>query len=123
MLAVANVKYIDERVSKEQWEGLKSSTPFGHLPVWTTETGVQIAESSAIVRFLARNYALDVTGDATKQAIADGVYEHLRVRIFARQETGGSEASVRSNSPHHRFAPLFRVFSCVRTSPALSVPR
>lgn len=115
MLAVANVKYIDERVTKEQWEGLKSSTPFGHLPVWTTETGVQIAESSAIVRFLARNYALDVTGDATKQAIADGVYEHLRVRKLERQKpeaTGGSEASLRCNCANSLFFlpfPFIRV--------------
>ncbi|ESO05481.1 hypothetical protein HELRODRAFT_77319 [Helobdella robusta] len=54
---VANVPYEDKRISKEEWQSLKPSTPFGQLPLLTMDN-VVLCQSNTIARFLAKKYGL-----------------------------------------------------------------
>lgn len=67
VLAVAGIKFEDERIPPEEWPNRKageslclkllSGTPFGHLPVLEVD-GKPLAQSCAIVRYLARQFGL-----------------------------------------------------------------
>lgn len=56
ILHYAKVPFDDVRVQKEEWEKIKPTTKFGQLPVLEVD-GVQIAQSYAIARYLARQYS------------------------------------------------------------------
>ena len=61
ILASAGQEYEDFRFEREQWPQHKGNTPFGQAPVLeVTEDGktVQIAQSLAIARYLARKFGL-----------------------------------------------------------------
>ncbi|CAJ0564184.1 unnamed protein product, partial [Mesorhabditis spiculigera] len=55
LFALAGVEYEDKRITFEEWPALKSSTPFGQLPLLEVD-GVIIAQSITIARFLARRF-------------------------------------------------------------------
>jgi len=73
ILHYAGVEFEDQRITHEQWPELKSSTPFGQVPVLTVD-GVQIPQSFAIARFLAKRHGLAGKTDveaALLDAVAD----------------------------------------------------
>ncbi|XP_076821312.1 glutathione S-transferase 1-like [Clavelina lepadiformis] len=72
LFAEAGVKYEDFRV-KENWASEKPKTPFGKLPVLTVDGGEPLAESGAIVRYLAREFDLD-GGSSIHAAQADMIH-------------------------------------------------
>ncbi|KAJ3354221.1 hypothetical protein GGF32_002650 [Allomyces javanicus] len=77
ILEAAGVSY--ENKYPGDWKVEKPTTPFGQLPVLLmtdekTNQPMQLAQSAAIVRYLARKYDL-VAEDALDFAIADSVYE------------------------------------------------
>mmetsp|Transcript_10990 Transcript_10990/g.28675 ORF Transcript_10990/g.28675 Transcript_10990/m.28675 type:complete len:221 (-) Transcript_10990:393-1055(-) len=53
MFALGKVPFEDKRVTFEEWPELKSSTPFGQLPVLEVD-GTTIAQAGAIERFAAK---------------------------------------------------------------------
>ncbi|KNE54906.1 hypothetical protein AMAG_00850 [Allomyces macrogynus ATCC 38327] len=77
ILEAAGVPYENKYIG--DWAAEKPTTPFGQLPVLLmtnekTNQPMQLAQSAAIVRFLARKYDL-VAEDPLDYAIADSVYE------------------------------------------------
>ena len=59
IFALAEQEYIDFRFEREQWSAHKATTPFGQVPVLeVTENGktIQLSQSLAIARFLARRF-------------------------------------------------------------------
>lgn len=72
LFAAAGQQYEDARIERESWPSLKASTPFGQLPVLeVTEGGktLQLAQSLAIARFLARKFHLDGTSELEKAEV------------------------------------------------------
>ncbi|KAF5841066.1 glutathione S-transferase [Dunaliella salina] len=53
MLSIGKVNFEDKRVPFEEWPQLKSSTPFGQLPVLEVD-GTTIAQAGAIERYAAK---------------------------------------------------------------------
>jgi len=82
ILHYANVKFEDDRIpyemggANEEWAKLKPSTPYGQLPVLEVD-GVQIAQSYAIARFLARRHGL-AGEDDVESAILDSIADAQR---------------------------------------------
>ena len=61
IFAQSGQEYEDFRFDRKDWRNYKDDTPFGQVPVLeVTEDGktVQIAQSVAIARFLARRFGL-----------------------------------------------------------------
>jgi len=57
LFAYQGVDYVDERVARDKWPALKSSTPFGQMPVLEVD-GVKLCQSNACGRYLAREFNL-----------------------------------------------------------------
>jgi glutathione S-transferase len=57
IFAYADVKYDDIRIEKESWPELKPTTPWGQIPILEFE-GQTLAQSTAIMRYLARKFKL-----------------------------------------------------------------
>ncbi|KAJ4456728.1 putative Serine/threonine-protein phosphatase 2A activator [Paratrimastix pyriformis] len=68
-LAEAGIDYEDQRVSFEAWPSMKSTLPFGQLPVLRID-GISIAQSMACVRYVAHKYGL-VPSDPVKAGQCD----------------------------------------------------
>jgi len=57
ILSYAGVKFIDERLTPEQFASIKSQLPYGQLPTLTYKGSV-ICQSITIARFLAAEFGL-----------------------------------------------------------------
>jgi len=57
LFAYQGVNYTDERIKREDWAGLKSTAPFGQLPMLEID-GVKLCQSNACARYLARKFNL-----------------------------------------------------------------
>jgi len=62
LLSYGGVEFEDYRIEKEDWPQLKPSTPFGKTPVLEVD-GKQIHQSSAICRYLAKQFGLNGSND------------------------------------------------------------
>ena len=49
-----NIEFEDERVKFDQWASMKPTTKFGQLPLMTLPDGTVLAQSDAMLRFVAR---------------------------------------------------------------------
>ena len=58
VLSAQNEKFEDERITFEQWNSKKTSMKYPQLPVFTLENGVEMNESLAIAKYLARKTKL-----------------------------------------------------------------
>lgn len=52
-LALKGIPFEDERLNKDQWNALKPKTKFGQLPMITVGGTVEVAQSDAILRYVA----------------------------------------------------------------------
>jgi len=77
----ADVEFEDMRLDREQWMEMKSRTPFGQVPVLEVD-GVQLAQSQAISRYLARRHGL-AGKDDMEQAFADMHVDHIKDMMIA----------------------------------------
>ena len=68
--------YDEKRVQVAEWPTLKPTMPFGQLPLYA-EGDVQIPQSQAIYRYLARKHKLNGANDA----------EHIRVDVICEAAT------------------------------------
>ncbi len=57
-LHVAGVEFEDHRIKGEAWRDLKSSTPFGALPILEVDGKPTIAQSNAILRLIGAEHEL-----------------------------------------------------------------
>ena len=79
IFAVAGQEYEDFRFERSEWPEHKPKMPFGQAPVLeVTDDGktVQIAQSGAIARFLARKYNLYGKNETEMTEIDMQVYEY-----------------------------------------------
>ncbi|OWF48494.1 glutathione S-transferase 1-like [Mizuhopecten yessoensis] len=56
ILTEAEVLFEDVRISKEQWDAMKQSTPTHTLPILELDDGTVLSQSPAILRFLGRKF-------------------------------------------------------------------
>ncbi|XP_059163133.1 glutathione S-transferase 3-like [Physella acuta] len=76
LFVIANQPFKDERITKEEWEEMKPTTPYQTLPI-LSRCGRQWGEAGAIVRMLARKFLLlGVIND--EHLIVEATYERLR---------------------------------------------
>jgi len=87
LLHAANVSFTDDRVTfsknadgtfnRGDWDTVrKPLTPYGQMPVLTLTDGTQIAQSGAIIRYIAKHHGLNGAND-TQAAQIDAGFEHL----------------------------------------------
>merc|ERR1711874_511375 len=98
LLAYGGIKYEDERIAPpwdptSTWASLKPTTPFGQLPVLNWD-GVEICQSMAAARFIAREVGL-AGNNSLEQAQVDEVVDVIQDLInawvklyFAKDEEG-----------------------------------
>ena len=82
-LTLAGVPFTDERLSRAQWEERKPSSPFGALPIFTTEGKPPLAQSNAILRMIGSEHNLlptDRWESARHEAVMCAV-EEMRARL------------------------------------------
>jgi len=86
VLTASGAKWEDDRIpftkkedgsfDRGDWESVrKAKTPYGSVPVLTFN-GVQIAQSAAIMRFIAKREGL-AGGNEIESALIDGAFEHI----------------------------------------------
>ncbi|CAF1035121.1 unnamed protein product [Adineta steineri] len=81
IFVVAGEKYEDVRYEREQWPEIKGEMPLGKMPVLEVD-GVQLPQSAAIARFLAKQFHLagkDNFEQAKVDAVVDTIYGILDV--------------------------------------------
>lgn len=82
-LSIAGVPFTDERLSREQWDARKASSPFGALPIFTSEGRPPLAQSNAILRMLGSQHGLlpaDAWESARHEAVMCAV-EEMRAKL------------------------------------------
>lgn len=82
-LFIADVPFTDERLNREQWEARKPTTPFGALPLFTSEGRPPLAQSNAILRMIGGEHGLlpkDAWESARHEAVMCSV-EEMRARL------------------------------------------
>ena len=57
-LFIAGVPFNDERLNRAQWEERKAASPFGALPIFTSEGKPPLAQSNAILQLLGTRHGL-----------------------------------------------------------------
>lgn len=88
ILAEAQIPYDEQRVSFEEWKGLKQHMPMQQLPVMEID-GKTMCQSNAIARYLAHTYGLggkDHWEQAWADMLVDGIndlYPLLRPVVIA----------------------------------------
>lgn len=103
ILTAAGQAFTDDRIafsrnadgSFEQgdWKERKLSAPYGQVPILEVD-GVKIAQSGAIIRFLARRLGLEGTSDI-EAALIDGGYEamlDIRKKFFEAKSDEAKKA-------------------------------
>lgn len=84
LLSYGKADFVDNRVQKEQWPALKSSMPFGQMPVLEID-GKQTHQSVAICRYLAKQFGLAGANDweSLQIDIVADTFNDLRQKIGA----------------------------------------
>ncbi|KAI8869509.1 hypothetical protein GQ42DRAFT_113617, partial [Ramicandelaber brevisporus] len=90
LLTVADASWKYTTISFEEWPAIKSTTPFGHLPILreydpaTGEKVFEVAESSAIEGYLATKFGLNgkTLQETTLIASVRSVYNDIREHAF-----------------------------------------
>jgi prostaglandin-H2 D-isomerase / glutathione transferase len=82
-LTIAGVPFTDERLTRAQWEERKAASPFGAMPIFTSEGRPPLAQSNAILRMLGSQHGLlpaDPWESARHEAVMCAV-EEFRARM------------------------------------------
>lgn len=75
MFVYAKVPFEDVRITKDEWEKLKPTTPWGQVPVLEID-GVMVEQSLPLARHLAKQFGLDGKDDMERLQ-ADVFVAHL----------------------------------------------
>eukprot|EP00934_Nitzschia_sp_Nitz4_P003532 Nitzschia sp. Nitz4//scaffold261_size27179//15727//16404//NITZ4_008212-RA/size27179-processed-gene-0.5-mRNA-1//1//CDS//3329544726//3522//frame0 len=74
-LAVAGVKFTDERVQFKDWQELKPTAPFGTMPILTLASGAKIGQQKAILRYIGKEAGM-YPSDNMEAAIVDCIMDY-----------------------------------------------
>jgi len=77
LLVYTNTKYEDIRIPLEEWPTQKAKMPMGQMPVYE-EDGKQLCQSTAIARYLAREFGLAGKNNwdmAKADMIVEGIFD------------------------------------------------
>ncbi|CAF1035161.1 unnamed protein product [Adineta steineri] len=88
IFAAAGEKYEDVRIERDQFPAHKAEMPLGQMPVLEVD-GVQLPQSAAIARFLAKQFHLagkDNFEQAKVDAVVDTIYDILKAWMPSRLE-------------------------------------
>ena len=111
ILAEANVDYDDVRI--QDIAPLKPNLPFGQVPIWKDGNGFELAQSSAIARYLARTYGFygkNPKEDALIDSILAGFDDLLsKIRPVIRMPDG-NEKTVELEKLNKEIIPLWLSF-------------
>ncbi|KAJ3025282.1 UNVERIFIED_CONTAM: hypothetical protein HDU68_007304 [Siphonaria sp. JEL0065] len=78
-LAINDIPFEDERITREQWVALKPTTPFGQVPILTVNESTVIAQSTAILRYVGKIGPLKLyPEDPLKAAVVDQIISHIQ---------------------------------------------
>jgi prostaglandin-H2 D-isomerase / glutathione transferase len=82
-LHLAGIDFDDNRVKREQWPGLKPTTPFGSMPVLELPGHPPLAQSNAILALIGRRHGLHPKDDfeAARHESVMAHIEDLRHRL------------------------------------------
>jgi prostaglandin-H2 D-isomerase / glutathione transferase len=82
-LFVAEVPFTDERLKHPEWAKRKAATPYGALPVLTSEGHPPLGQSNAILRLIGGLHGLHPTDpwEAARHDSVMGAVEDLRERL------------------------------------------
>ncbi|GAB1864924.1 glutathione transferase [Camponotus japonicus] len=86
LFSYGGAEFIDDRFNEEDWPKIKPTTPFGQVPVLEVD-GKKVAQSTAIARYLAKQYGLAGKDDWEALEIdstVDTIHD-LRANIAAYQ--------------------------------------
>jgi prostaglandin-H2 D-isomerase / glutathione transferase len=82
-LFISDVKFIDERLNRAQWEERKATSPFGALPMFASPGKPTLAQSNAILRMIGSQHGLlpsDPWESARHEAVMCAV-EEMRAKL------------------------------------------
>ncbi|XP_064652650.1 glutathione S-transferase-like [Lineus longissimus] len=96
IFAAAGVAFEDQRIDGEDWPKIKSTTPFGSLPVLVVD-GQQFAQSMSIARYLADTFGLAGKSGTDKLCVdeaAELVQElfEAHIKVMFTEESKKAEA-------------------------------
>lgn len=90
-LVLAGVDFHDDRIPSADWPARKATTPYGAVPVLKVGDR-ELAQSNAILRYVAREYGLEST-DPWQRALEDAVMEsaeEMRTTIWQTLRAGNT---------------------------------
>lgn len=82
-LTIAGVPFNDERLSRDQWNARRESSPFGALPIYSVEGKPPLSQSNAILRMIGSEHGLlpkDAWESARHEAVMCAV-EEMRAKL------------------------------------------
>lgn len=84
-LSIAGVAFEDHRVKREEWAGLKPTTPYGAMPLLTVN-GRRLAQTNAILGLIGHKHDMHPTDvwDAARHAAVMESVEDLRHKVPGR---------------------------------------
>ncbi len=97
-LHLAGIDFEDERLSREQWQARKPTTPFGSLPVLQIPGKPPLAQSTAILVFIGRRHGMHPKDDfeaAREEAMMNHV-EDLRAQLTVTMRMTDAEEKKRA---------------------------
>lgn len=77
LFALSGTKYEDIRIEHADWPAQKPKMPFGQMPVLELSSGLQIPQSMAIARYLAKKFGYAGKTDE-EAALADALIDQFK---------------------------------------------
>ncbi|KAJ3384823.1 hypothetical protein HDU84_002617 [Entophlyctis sp. JEL0112] len=91
-LSINNIPFEDNRIGREVWPSMKPTTAFGQLPILTVDDTIEIAQSTAILRYVGKFGPLKLyPDDALKATLVDQVISQCQDVEASLRPSGAEE--------------------------------
>lgn len=120
-LVLAGVDFEDERIKFADWPPIKSSTPFGSMPVFHVPGHPPLAQTNAILRLIGSLHGLHPTDpyEAARHEAVMGAVEDFRGRF---SPTNRIKDPVEKQAAREEFARTYLPDWCARVEKQLRGP-
>ncbi|XP_023248019.1 glutathione S-transferase [Copidosoma floridanum] len=108
LFSYAGVEFIDDRFDREKWPTIKPTMPFGQVPVLEVD-GKKINQSTAICRYLAKQYGLAGKNDWEAleiDAAVDTIHD-VRAKLGAYHYESNAEAKAQKLKVIEEVVPFY----------------